>query len=146
MRPVNEIYDNEKKEEWQSEFDEYDYVPMLKEIGNIVLQVDEDDYQGDSWVLYDNDEKIGYLNFGWGSCSGCDALQACTTISEAQSLFDDLMSSVKWFGNIDEAIEYFESDARRMDYAWSYQDFRDFVHKSTAYLKEKKDETVRNSN
>lgn len=53
------------------------YQPIMDSFGNIILQVDDNDYQGDSRLLYREDDRIGFLQFGWGSCSGCDSLQAC---------------------------------------------------------------------
>ena len=53
-----------------------DYTSILNQFGYIVIKVDDDDYQGDSRVLYEGyKDEVGYLQFGWGSCSGCDALQ-----------------------------------------------------------------------
>ena len=42
----------------------YDYQPMLEEFGEILVQVDEDDYQGDSYLLYKKDNQYGFLVFG----------------------------------------------------------------------------------
>ena len=38
-----------------------------------LLQVDDNDYQGDSRILVRDYHRYGLLLFGWGSCSGCDA-------------------------------------------------------------------------
>ena len=35
----------------------YDYQPMVEAFGNVVVQVDDDDYQGDTRVLYNNNGK-----------------------------------------------------------------------------------------
>ena len=70
---VKELY---KDESWGW----YDYQPMLNAFGKVAIQVDDDAYQGDSRLLYDENGKIGVLIFGWGSCSGCDALQACGSL------------------------------------------------------------------
>ena len=70
---------------------ESDYQPIVDSFGNVLIQVDDADYQGDTRVLYEKDGKYGYLNFGWGSCSGCDALQACCNIEEIQELINSLV-------------------------------------------------------
>lgn len=132
---IKTIYEKSQYE-WV-EFAESDYNPMLNAIGNVAVKVEEDGYQGDTWVLYDNDGKFGYLNFGWGSCSGCDALQACDTFKEAQDLFDYIERQVIWFESIDDAMSFIQSDARTMDYAWSSEDFKTFISKSETYLKNK---------
>ena len=63
--------------DFEKYYSEGDYDPMVNAFGNVVVRVDDDDYQGDTRVLYNNDGKIGYLVFGWGSCCCCDALQSC---------------------------------------------------------------------
>ena len=65
MKKASEIYNG--KEYW------WDYTPMLEEFGDILLREDDEGWQGDSFLIYHNDNKYGYLSFGWGSCSGCDA-------------------------------------------------------------------------
>jgi len=112
-----------------------DYNPILKSIGNVVIQVDDDDYQGDSRVLYNNDGKIGYLNFGWGSCSGCDALQGCDNWEELQELCDDLEQQTKWWESKEEALEWFTTHDWEGDYSWHYDGQREFIAKAMEYLK-----------
>lgn len=85
----------------------YDYMPIVDSFGYAAIKVDEDSYQGDTWILYDNDDKIGYLVFGWGSCSYCDALQGCETIEEVQELCDELENSIVWFDTAEDALEWF---------------------------------------
>lgn len=56
----------------------WDYKPIVNSFGKIIIQVNDGDYQEDSYILLEDDGRYGYLSFGWGSCSGCDALQACS--------------------------------------------------------------------
>lgn len=93
-----------------------DYDPMIKAFGNCVVQVDSDDFSGDTLVLYDNDGAIGYLHFGWGSCSGCDALQGCNTYEELQELCDYLQNQIIWFSDVTAALDWFESHDWESDY------------------------------
>lgn len=102
MKRAEELYENEKY--W------YDYQPMLDEFGEILLQVDDDDYQGDSFLIYKKDNKYGLLIFGWGSCSGCDALQACDDIDEVQELMDSLYNSITWFDSLQELKNYISNN------------------------------------
>lgn len=99
-----------------------DYQPMLKQFGEIVVQVDDDDYQGDSRVLYESEGRYGYLCFGWGSCSGCDALQGCGTIEEVQALMNELFASIIWFDSKPDALEFFNTHDWEGDWAYS-EDF-----------------------
>lgn len=119
MKKADEIYDNS----WGW----WDYQPMLNEFGNIILQKDEQDYQGDSFLIYEKDDKYGYLTFGWGSCSGCDALQGCNSISEVQELMDRLYSSIEWFDSLDVLKEYFEETDWTLQYQYSIPEFKEFL-------------------
>lgn len=119
MKKADEIYD--------SSWSWWDYQPMLNEFGNILLQKDEQDYQGDSFLIYEKDDKYGYLTFGWGSCSGCDALQACNTIDEVQELMDKLYSDIKWFDSLDALKEYFEKTDWTLKYQYSIPEFKEFL-------------------
>ena len=119
MKKADEIYD--------SSWSWWDYQTMLNEFGNILLQKDEQDYQGDSFLIYEKDGKYGYLTFGWGSCSGCDALQACNTIDEVQELMDKLYSDIKWFDSLDALKEYFEEVDWTLKYQYSIPEFKEFL-------------------
>lgn len=51
------------------------------------LWADERDYQGDSWAIItsgDYNKTYGFLCFGWGSCSGCDALEDAQSDDEPE--------------------------------------------------------------
>lgn len=125
---VKELYSDEWIE-WS------DYQPMLDAFGEIVVQVDDNDYSGDSRVLYDENGKIGLLIFGWGSCCGCDALQGCNTLEEVQELCDELQAQIKWFEGKEEALEYFTYHDWEGDYSWGASETKEFVGKCIEYLK-----------
>lgn len=72
------------------------YRDIVETLGTILLERTDDDYSGDSrfllkrtWfkkrppgtsleygVRYGSNAEYGYLCFGWGSCSACDAFKA----------------------------------------------------------------------
>lgn len=120
MKKASEIY-NPDNWGW------YDYQPMLEAFGEILLQVDCGGYQGDSYLIIKNDDKYGYINFGWGSCSGCDALQACTNIHEVQELMDRLYLSIEWFDSLDALKEYFKETDWPLKYEYSIPEFKEFL-------------------
>lgn len=109
----------------------WDYQPLLNLIGDIIIQEDEQDYSGDSYILYRKDDLYGYLNFGWGSCSGCDALQACTSIEEVFSLAQELENDVFW-GTLPEVKEYVNS--RTSDYYYNDSTFKIFKTRVNNYV------------
>lgn len=54
------------------------YDPILNDLGKVLFKLDEGSYSGDTRLIYtDSNSRYGILTFGWGSCSGCDALQSC---------------------------------------------------------------------
>ena len=135
MKTAKELYIDED----YTEDDTYhhfsgDYQPMLNEFGEILLQVDDNSYQGDTRVLYRDGTRYGWLNFGWGSCSGCDALQACYTIEEIQSLMDSLYSEITWFDSPTGALEFFKTHDWEGDYSHGYQEQARFITEATVIL------------
>lgn len=129
MPSAKELY---PKSEWGDIYFD-DYQPILDAFGQIVIQVDDDDYQGDTRVLYRDRDNYGWLQFGWGSCSGCDALQACDTYADVQELIDDLQASIKWFDSPLKALVYFENHDWEGDYSWGAEQ-REFVQKCIKVL------------
>lgn len=85
------------------------YGEIVATFGEILAEASDDDYQGDSLFLIreaGNASRYGILTFGWGSCSGCDALQACDNQEDVNNLQDDLERGIKWFENLDAAKSY----------------------------------------
>lgn len=112
MKTIQEVYPG-LRPGWA--FGPYDYAPLLESLGTAVVRVDQEDYQGDSWVLFRDGDSFGYLQFGWGSCSGCDALQACGSYEELEELRRQLAASIRW-GTREELVAYL----RTIDPAVSY--------------------------
>lgn len=113
---------------------ESSYTPMLEQFGTILLKVDDKDWQGDSRILYEKDNLYGYLQFGWGSCTGCDALQSCTNIKEIQELMDRLCNSVKWFDSAKEALKFFIEHDWQGDYSYHQEEQKEFIEKAKEIL------------
>lgn len=111
-----------------------DYNPIISNIADVAIQVDDNDYQGDTRVLFWDHGEIGYLQFGWGSCSGCDALQACGSYKDIQDLMDDLVNQVQWFANPNNALEYFKERDWEGDYSWHADEQRQFIEKSISFI------------
>jgi len=104
-----------------------DYLEIARSLGNIVADGEAGDYQGDYYFLLEKDGKYGWLTIGYGSCSGCDALQACVEVSDFQELYDSISRSVQWKDSKEEAIDYLKTKNWRGDFSWYYSDFRDFL-------------------
>ena len=134
MKTALELYPQEKNDLWNTDIYESDYQPIVDAFGNIILQESDDDYQGSTWVLYQDNDKIGFLRFGWGSCSGCDALQACRSIEEIQELMDDLWQSIMWFETKAEALQFFVEHDWEGDWDYQVSESRQFIEKATQLL------------
>lgn len=96
-----------------------DYTPIIHAFGKVILRVDTPQpSEGDTWVLYGDlyHRRIGYLEFGWGSCSGCDALQGCANTNEVQDLMNQLYDNMKWFESPEEAFDYFKNHDWELDW------------------------------
>lgn len=89
----------------------YDYSPIIESFGRVLIRVDDDDYSGDTFALLNKDGDIGFLQFGWGSCSGCDALQDCNSYKELGELIERLENGIKWFDSLAEAQAYIGDDS-----------------------------------
>jgi hypothetical protein len=113
------------------------YQPMLDSFGKIELQVDDSDYQGDSRLIYsDDDGRFGLLIFGWGSCSGCDSLQACDSLKEIDELRESLANDIKWYDSKAELLAYINEKDWDLEYCWHAEETKDFVEKAKVFLAE----------
>lgn len=98
-----------------------DYDHIIRSFGDVLVQVDEEGYSGDTRVLLRKGDRYGFLNFGWGSCSGCDALQACSDYEEIDELIDELENDIKWFDTLAEAQVYIANDEERQGSYYYHQ-------------------------
>ena len=110
-----------------------DYNYIVEDFGHVAIQVDDEDYQGDSRILFDNEDNYGILIFGWGSCSGCDALQRCESWEELTELYDELLYSVTWFDTKEECIDYLNTHDWEGDFCWN-EKTREFINRAIEYL------------
>ena len=115
-------------------FEWYGYQPLLSSFGTIAIQIEDHGWQGDSRILYDEDGSIGFLMFGWGSCSGCDAFYACDTFKEAKKFRDTLCKSIKWFDSKKRALEWFKTHDWEGDYSGRDENTELFVKLCIEYL------------
>lgn len=133
MRTAKEIYEKEQLGEYE---EIANYQPMLEEFGKILIQVDDDDYQGSSYLLYEIGSGYGYLCFGWGSCSGCDELQACRSMEEVQELMDKLYKEIKRFENIKDLKQFFNKEWE-LCHEGHEESFPSFLHQVMLFISRK---------
>lgn len=86
---------------------ELDYEHMVRAWGWTVLSFDTcGSYQGDHVVLLADGDRRGFLMIGYGSCTGCDALEAARPYdyddeppadwSEVVEIYERLRGEVHW--------------------------------------------------
>lgn len=107
------------------------YEDIVDSWGFEVMSIDQTgSYQGDYEVLLrDTDGKFGILVFGYGSCSGCDALEAASWSchgdeddwSEVEALRDSLLEGIEWFVSDEDALAWLTTEADGNDW-WRYDD------------------------
>lgn len=90
-----------------------DYGPIIDSLGKCVVYESDGAYQGDSYIMFRDGARFGVLVFGWGSCSGCDSLEACSTWEDVEALRESL--AIKW-GTPAEIDAYLRNESRDFDF------------------------------
>lgn len=111
---------------------EESYLDFVEGLGaQVLLWEDVGSYQGDSYVLLETaGGAIGYTTIGYGSCSGCDALQASHgNIKDMTELRDSILQGIRWFDNAAEALEYLNNHDWKGDWTGYYE------HEQAAFVK-----------
>lgn len=100
----------------------------------VLLNVEDNDYQGDTRVLMRDGARYGLVVFGWGSCSGCDALEAVNgDVAETTELRDELWSSVHWEDSAAEMLAYVDGKDWSLDFSYR-KETADFLAQARALL------------
>ena len=108
------------------------YEQLYHSFGPVLLDEGYGSYSGDTLVLYGHNWEgpVAYLNFGWGSCSYCDALEACDTIAEVNELMGQLYRSVRYFDDVDAFLAWATGEGGTGSFEWYEDDgLKDFVEK-----------------
>ena len=139
MKPINEVYPEHAKDEADGNgfYGPFEYTPLLDSMGyETLLRTDDSGYQGDSRLILHDGTRYGVLIFGWGSCSGCDSLQACDSMKEIEELRTRLRDDIKWFDTRAELLSYFETHDWEGDYSWNAEETKQFVSEGKRILAE----------
>lgn len=137
MQPIREVYPclAEDEEKYGRFYGPGDYGALINSMGfETLLQVDDSDYQGDSRLILRDGNRYGMLIFGWGSCSGCDALQACESFKEIEELRESLFNSILWYDSKEELHAFIRDRDWDLQYSWHEQETKDFVEQALVLL------------
>lgn len=90
----------------------------------VICTEDIGSYQGDYLYFLKDSERYGLLVFGYGSCSGCDSLQGCSSEDEVTSLRNDIESNIKWFDSKESVIKFVTNTEEKpfKDWYWNEED------------------------
>lgn len=112
-----------------------DYTPILNYFGDIIYRYDQPDYQGDTYAIIKNqDNKIGYICFGWGSCSGCDRLQGCNNYEELAELIETLENTIIWKNDPAEMLEWLNNRDWKGEFVWHNENLNIFLNNACEHL------------
>lgn len=106
-----------------------DYNGVVSCFGTVVMELHDHDYQGDERYLLEKNGKYGYTIIGFGSCSGCDWLQGCSTKEEKIDLILEIERDIKWFESLDDIKKYFKGKDWELEYSWHQKETKEFINK-----------------
>lgn len=112
----------------------YSYRELVESTGVAILVEDsDDDYQGDTRMLVKRGRQYGILTFGWGSCSGCDALEAAeNNVEDLTELRQELYDGIHWERGPRAMLNYVEAK----DWSLDYGNWTRFVELTAGKLRE----------
>lgn len=101
--------------------DDMGYRGLVLSLGvEVLIEHSDDGYQGDTRMLLRDGTRYGLLTFGWGSCSGCDALEAAYgNLAEMTELRDSLESQIVWHDSASDMLGYIDGKDWSLDYSSS---------------------------
>lgn len=94
------------------------YYSIIESFGKVLVESSDNNYQGSTYALIESNSKLGYLEFGWGSCSGCDALEACDSYEDVDRLIMELESSIIWFYSKEDFIKWVKEKDWQGSFSW----------------------------
>lgn len=94
-------------------------VELLASCGaDVLVDVEEGSYQGQGFVLLKRGDEYGYVNYWYGSCSGCDSLMAAHTIEDIERERSELVESIQWDRDRSRLLEHIKADRPFSDSNW----------------------------
>lgn len=132
------IVDLEKgrRSEWSYYFetDSFDYTDAFEGY-EIKVSKTLGSYQGDILYIIQDDDRFGFVGVGYGSCSGCDALQACNTAEDVLSLFNRIRSDIHWEDNALSLYEWLQDREHNLQWYGYYEtELEQFLKEANDFL------------
>lgn len=120
------------------------YLHALKNLGIVeVAGIDAGYYQGDYFAavmdqdyfgssVYEEEDRIGLLVFGYGSCSGCDAWEGAESASDRLEVLTRIVGLIKWFDDLAAMKAYLASNDPELEWYGHEEEWAEFVAKVNA--------------
>lgn len=132
FKPIEEIVPRSK---WS--WDAPDYWGLMESTGlSIHVQGEHLGHQGDSWAVVSDGDRWGFLTFGWGSCSGCDALQACDSLKDFDDLRTVLYDGIVWKDSKDDLLKYMTGKDWEVEWYGRDGEFSKFLKEALEFLRQ----------
>jgi hypothetical protein len=125
---------NSSRPDWVSSRYDPDYRSLVSSFAEVVVERVFGQYQGDILFLLKQGKQRGLLVVGYGSCSGCDQLEAALSDvhpwqegqsadwSAVRNLRNDLMGQARWFKSWREMQHWFGDESNHPNLWWIYDD------------------------
>lgn len=113
------------------------YMTLIQAMGHdLLVHLSESGWSGDDFLLMrDADGRYGFLVFGWGSCSGCDAMEAASSWEDAEAIYQKLCDDVHWFDTLAGCVAYIHDKHRAgMEWYRFSDEFPSFVQQVDEYV------------
>lgn len=140
MKTAQELYPDCLRKYFEDDLEEHFsspvcYLPLVRNLGRVIIEVSDSDWQGSSRFLLEKEGKYAILCYTWGSCSYCDSLQGCQNYEELQDLMDGFNSRLEWKSKeeIFEKIE-FESGEITGFSRWDEEEDIQFVNELKSWM------------
>lgn len=84
-------------------YEHVSYSDIVSKFGDIVASESFGDWQGEHIFILrkkkrkNSKPKIGYLVQSYGSCSGCDVLEACSSYKDLDGLINSMEQGIEWY-------------------------------------------------
>lgn len=113
---IEELFPNCQQDDY---FDPPSYTSIINALCDTILVIHSDSgWDGSTYAYVKLGDQYGYLEFGWGSCSGCDALQACESYKDLEELFLSFKQSINWFNSELEFLSWFNQHDWQGSFSW----------------------------
>jgi hypothetical protein len=127
-------------EEWRKLWfaGQHSYEGILKSVcSDILLTVNDGDYQGEVYALVrkweDNEYVYGIAQWSYGSCSHCDAIEACDSAEDFKEVYEQMVHHIRW-DTLTRTLLYLEEHDWEGEAGFFYRELKTFPERAKRVL------------